>query len=552
MISIKNPILKNIFEFSLFLLLILSCSKIVKKIDENSSPPIIPATANSRPISIIFSHNISGETHPCGCRNFPLGGLPQVAGLFAKIQNERDLFYVDTGDTFFPSPNIPKTMESSLSFAASNLGLGLEQLGLKLFVPGDQDFAKGLEYLIKISHERKFSFLISNYIGPKELKYETFKVLNVERSKIFFIGLVDPDIFYGENSKYFSPLIPAFEQAINSIKRQGYDQNNPYHRLIVLSHSGIDTDTKLAQTFPFINWIIGAHTQSFLRYSQEEGQVKIVQTLSKNHYIGDIQIIPHQKKETDTYTLHEIRDELEKNLSPNPMRGFIESHKAQLNILQIEEQIKMGMGDSLIKEMHKTNAKKLTTYNTCIECHRPQGKFWQGTPHSLAYLTLIQKNEANSLNCVVCHSLGLGEAKGFTSPQNMLNTHSKNAKNKTRLPRKYWEELNSIATQFKNESIRKSPSELISSASESWLKLDQKFNLSHNFANVQCMNCHEQSENHPNYEAPKIDRLLRMQKIKNKCISCHTADQSPEWYDIGPKLNNTFEEKFKKMSCPIR
>ena len=40
--------------------------------------------------SIVFSHSLSGETHPCGCRHFPLGGLPQVAGLHSKLKKEKE------------------------------------------------------------------------------------------------------------------------------------------------------------------------------------------------------------------------------------------------------------------------------------------------------------------------------------------------------------------------------------------------------------------------------------------------------------------------------
>ncbi|RPJ72180.1 MAG: hypothetical protein EHM20_14060, partial [Alphaproteobacteria bacterium] len=97
------------------LLLLSSCSFFISKIDESSSSKI---SNNPVKLSLVFSHNISGESHPCGCRNFPLGGLPQVAGLFSKISKDSELLYVDTGDTFFPSSVIPESMKDSLSFAA--------------------------------------------------------------------------------------------------------------------------------------------------------------------------------------------------------------------------------------------------------------------------------------------------------------------------------------------------------------------------------------------------------------------------------------------------
>ena len=85
-------------------LLLSSCSLFISKVDEGEAAKKSEKPAN---LSLVFSHNISGETHPCGCRNFPLGGLPQVAGLFHNLSENSEVFYVDTGDTFFPSSVIP-------------------------------------------------------------------------------------------------------------------------------------------------------------------------------------------------------------------------------------------------------------------------------------------------------------------------------------------------------------------------------------------------------------------------------------------------------------
>jgi len=91
------------------LLLLASCSYFIDKVDKTH----VAKAPVEKKMSLLFSHNISGETHPCGCRNFPLGGLPQVAGLFAKISNDSEILYVDTGDTFFPSSVVPVSVKDS-------------------------------------------------------------------------------------------------------------------------------------------------------------------------------------------------------------------------------------------------------------------------------------------------------------------------------------------------------------------------------------------------------------------------------------------------------
>lgn len=519
------------------LLILTSCSYFISKIDEGD----VKKSAVEKKFSLLFSHNLSGETHPCGCRNFPLGGLPQVAGLFAKIQMDSEILYVDTGDTFFASSVVPSSMKDSLSFAAKNLALGLDQIGLKYFVPGDQDFAMGLEFLQEIANTRKFEFLISNLTDSSILKHRRFAMIERNKTKIFLVGVVDPETFNGEAAKFFAPPALALPLVIDEITKAGYEKGNPYHRLVVLSHSGIDPDEALAKKFPFIDWIIGAHSQSFLRYSKDEGDVKIVQTLSKNHYVGDIKIDLNSKKQTDTYELHEIRDELEKNLSPNPMRAFIDDHKTKMNDLQIKEQARMGMDSAALHKELNGNIVKYKTAGSCLECHKPQGDFWQKTPHSIAYTTLINANEPNNLSCVGCHSLGLSEPKGYATPKTMVTFKHKTAMD-------YWQEVKKIGSGI--ESVRKLPPADIKTTSVKWFALDKKKGVKENFANVQCLNCHTQQDSHPVYNDPKLALAERESQIKNKCLSCHTAEQSPEWYDSGIKVNAKFTESYQKVSCP--
>ena len=518
------------------LLVLASCSYYISKVDQGS----VSKAAVEKKLSLLFSHNISGETHPCGCRNFPLGGLPQVAGLFANISKDSELLYVDTGDTFFPSSVVPVTMKDSLTFAAENLALGLDQVGLKYFVPGDQDFAMGLAFLQGIANTRKFEFLIANLKDPTLLKHKKFAVIERNKSKIFLVGMVDPEVFNGPHANYFETPKAAMPAIIEEVTKAGYQKNNDYHRLVILSHAGIDADEQLAKAYPYVDWIIGAHSQSFLRYSRDEGNVKMVQTLSKNHYIGDIKIDVNSKKQTDSYELHEVRDELEKNLSPNPMRSFIDDHKTKMNDLQIKEQAKMGMSETLAKEVHK-DVVKFKTAGSCIECHKPQTDFWQGTPHSVAFTTLINVNESNNLSCIGCHSLGLGDPRGFTNKKDMVTFKNKS-------PKAYWDEVQKLGSKV--ESVRKLPTAEVKKMSVQWFALDKKHAVKSNYANVQCLNCHTLQDTHPKNVDPVVAKADRTANIKNKCLSCHTPDQSPEWYESGIKVNAKFDESYKKVSCP--
>lgn len=90
----------------------------------------------------------------------------------------------------------------------------------------------------------------------------------------------------------------------------------------------------------------------------------------------------------------------------------------------------------------------------------------------------------------------------------------------------------------------------ISAISKKWMALDSRSGVKNNFANVQCLNCHSQNEEHPfNADAP-VTKEHRMAEMKNKCLSCHTQDQSPEWYNANVP-GKIIDQKIKKVSCPL-
>lgn len=525
---------------TLIALVVASCSFFIEQSEKEKNAMLI----DSPKLHLVFSHNISGETHPCGCRNFPLGGLPQVYGLFEDLKKSGEIFYVDTGDTFFPSSVIPETMHSSLGFGAQNLASGLDMLGLRLLVPGDQDFALGPNFLSEIDQKNNFSIFVSNYTDSyrKEAKITSSNIAEIKRgaSKIYLISLVHPEAVVALQGKVVPPLT-AMKSLLSELKSNGYEEKNPYHRLIVLSHAGIDNDVTLAENFPMIDWIIGSHSQSFLRFSQDVGKTKIVQTLSKNHYIGDITIDLTLKNSDDTYTLHEIRDELKDKATPNPLNHFIDEHKKKMNELQISEQAHMGLSEA------EMNATKFPSANSCIECHKPQGEFWKGTAHSAAYLTLIKAHEENNLSCVQCHSYGMNSPQGFKTSKELFLNEKKEPIEQS----EYRGKLKSYTQSF--NSLRKLNSKEIKKVSTAIHAMDKQFGVKHNFSNVQCLNCHSKPVDHPFAMEENVSASVKKDSMKNKCLSCHTTDQSPEWYQGNNKNLNAqvYQAKLKQVSCPL-
>ena len=213
-----------------------SCSDFIKIIDDE---PYHIINVENDYLGIAFSGNINGETHPCGCRHFPLGGLPHVAGVIHELKQVQELLYVDAGDTFFPSSTLPSSLKDSLTFAAKNLAKGLAQLGLKYFVPGDQDFAAGENFLKEILVESGIQMLVANLKKTQSFPHKTWIKINKGPQVIFITGLVDPIVLPTQFQYLFTPIDVAFKAVVQEMKDNGYDEKSPFHRLVVVSNAGI-------------------------------------------------------------------------------------------------------------------------------------------------------------------------------------------------------------------------------------------------------------------------------------------------------------------------
>lgn len=509
-----------------------SCQKITQVLEGESYEETLDLSTKSEHFSVIFSHNINGETHPCGCRQFPLGGLPQVAGAIAQIERKTPTLLLDSGDTFFPNNSIPKTMENSLKFIANELVDSMNKLGYHFYTPGDQDFAAGIDFLNQLAMKAKFKFVMTNLKDSTKIKSAPWAKVKVGSKSIYILGVTDPETLRAEYRPYFSIPEQAIKKTlvdINKLKNKG-DQ------IILLSHSGMDRDKAFAKQFTDIDWIIGAHTMNFLRYTVDVEKTKIVQVLSRNHYLGHIQF-KYDDFNKFKYDVIEVRDELKDIIPNNPYNEFLVQHKSKLLEIQKKEQMDMLASVS--------DHSRAPTYSSCIECHQKQVDFWQGTAHSIAYATLHKNNEHFNTQCIGCHSLKFQQEGGFATPQAIAQSSDGKVVSND-------DYLNKLAKIFTKVSVvRDMKANQVRKISGEWIELDKKNEVSHNFANVQCLNCHDKSYDHPF----SVDES-KTTDYGAKCIQCHTADQSPSWYHkddkgLADKVNaDVVKQKIKLIACP--
>jgi hypothetical protein len=518
----------------LFVVLLLTgCAQLVKFLDSESE---LKQTASGQThLGLVFSHNIQGELEPCGCRQFPLGGLEQVWSQFEILKKTHPLFYLDTGDLFFPSSNLPQNVHASMELNARKLLQALEGFGLKLFVPGDQDFALGKAWLQKISQEARFTFLLSNLKNKQGWKSQSLMSYQLGERRLHFIGVIDPQLLNSEDASDFIPPEEALSQILPTLPK------SPQDVVILLSHSGYDRDREYAEKFERLDWIIGAHSQSFIQSTRDIGRTKIIQAVSRNHYLGFLELSfsqTAQKTEQDRYQLIEIREDLKDQFPQNPMRAFLFQWRQEKNKLQALEQNKFSSQN--FEDSERKN--HFVTYNNCLDCHSAQADFWGSTAHAHAWVTLENRTAEFDASCIQCHSLGWQEKKGFQKTTERIQAST---------PEKATAYLQAFKIQLPHykKSVRQLSKAERLGLYKKRLKDLRTQEVSHDFGHVQCLNCHVQSDQHP------YDQKVTPVDYSSRCLDCHTVDQSPSWWEqkpgekAKPKMPVVLKH-IKDMSCP--
>lgn len=479
-------------------------------------------------LSIIFTGNINAEIEPCGCRQFPLGGMDNVYGALESERAQSSVIFIDAGDTFYQASFIPDGEEDSSFKKANAVKEGLNLLKLNYKVLGDQDLSGGEKNLEKLINKSHFKILGSNISSSLKIDYVKYDKIDFFNHKIFLFGITNPETIQPQYRKHFQPIEDSISRVIKELEqKEGFDKKNPYHKLILISHSGEKVEQKLAKKFPNLDWILGSHSMNFTQKPVMHGSTSLAQMLSRNHYIGKIEFNKDQEKET--YSVIEINQALAKNVKENPLTTFLKEQKSIIDLAQSKEQ------DSQYEQFYESN--RIPTATTCMDCHDAQGTFWQKTPHSLAYMTLKKSNKNHDLDCLKCHSLGNKNTKGYVNSNQIVLVDK---------PDDYWKEV--FSKSLHKGKVRDLKPETILTHSKAWYYTDLKYNVDYNYANVQCLNCHDQNETHLNQ--PSLGKKLNPEKIKNACLKCHTPDQSTHWYQGQKLIQETFQKAYKKVSCP--
>lgn|GEM_PF-264846 len=220
-------------------------------------------------LQIFQTNSTNGHLFPCRCPSEPKGGLAKQATLIKKMAGGREYLLLESGDIFGLSSD---RADDSLMLAC------YQAMDYQAVAIGDQELAKGGEYLLGLKGKFTVPFLSANLLYQGDPITEAYRVITFGRAKtkIALIGLIsDKTLKYYPREKLegikILPPDSTLRVLIDSLK-------NKVDLFILLSHLGFEEELEIAKKFPELSLIIGGHSQTQLEQPHYGNGVPIVES----------------------------------------------------------------------------------------------------------------------------------------------------------------------------------------------------------------------------------------------------------------------------------
>lgn len=444
-----------------------------------------------KPVLSVFSLGPRlGEIEPCGCPRIQLGGLVRL-GAFLEEQKGLKLV-IDPGNSFFELPALPASRQALAEERAELIANAYALWGVQAFVPGPKDWALGKAALDALLAKSGAKALSANFENAKgELEYPSHLFLDFSGSLLGLTALSSG------LTKRRDPKA-ALSGALKEILRK-----TPLAAAVVTS----EEEVALAKDLGFA-FVVGPTLQtggkSVLRYEWDLG--------SRKENAGvEVDLTPEWVKENRATSLY---------------NAYVQKTKEKAL--------------SAVGKPKKVSGGYVAQAGKCKSCHTKQHDFWESTKHASAYLVLFARNEHFNPECIACHSVGFGEAKGFariTEPVRLVGQKER-AKGEEPFVEKWMKEVFAEDSQTALDS-RRDPAR--------YQKLKQRYHakvrewqsegkLESLHMGVQCENCHGNRSGHP---GPVFKRVG---KVKEKtCTECHHPPHDESF---------NFKARLPQVACP--
>lgn len=256
-------------------------------------------------ITVVYTHNTNGVLENCHCPVRSYGALEKRAALIDSIRyTNPNILLLDTGDIL----DIQKS-----TLLHQYIVMAYDYMKYDFWTPGDQDFVEGTSFFLNKFMSLSAQMVASNIRYKGTTIGQTFAIKKIGNIRVGITGAIREDLHKFLDSPVDEDFI--FEDQLSTLSQVVHELSGKSDYLILLSHSGIDRDRKIAERYPEIDLIIGGHSQTVLSQPEKIGKTYITQVGESGYRTGIFKIIFQNKKILATESTAIL---LKKGMADNP------------------------------------------------------------------------------------------------------------------------------------------------------------------------------------------------------------------------------------------
>ena len=234
-------------------------------------------------LHILYTANNNGVLLNCHCPKEPWGGLEKRQTLIRTWAQDHPAYLLfDSGDF--------------LSFKGDERKDGrvikaMELMGYNAVNIGDQEFSNGVAFFRESIQNSQLPLVSSNFKNQDQVLMNHI-VIPYQGLEIGVMGVLDPRSYsyYSDNkdpTEDFMLMEPA--RALERVY-QHTEALQQVDVLIVLSNVGLEADRLLAEACPFIDVILGGHSQDLLAQPVYHSGALILQPGKNGQFVGHLSL----------------------------------------------------------------------------------------------------------------------------------------------------------------------------------------------------------------------------------------------------------------------
>ena len=425
-----------------------------------------PESPGPKGRGIFFLGGLKGYLEPCGCTaDVLLGGAERLAGFKGASHNLYSAtLMVDAGDTFFKHRQLEEHVVAQERAKAKVIAELHQALQTAIMVPGERDFALGVDFYRERIRRLRAEVLGANVrLGDKKLKGATIR--EVRDWSVGFVGAVQKSLFDEIEGVEVERADGAIAAQVDKLASKNVEA------VVLVWHGELNRAKELLEANPGVDFVVIGHGPRETDQVDRVNNGYTLEAYDQGRYMGVLKLFGRDHRRPFANARQGSKSEIEKvnrqieHVAENveklkkksgeeaPILGRLEERLAKLKArrekiagaeVEIDESrrsflyrsVPMRPGypiDQKIKKKRTAYNKRLeelnrkierevppvpegeATYigtNQCAGCHSAAHEFWKGTHHADALATLQNREKAFDQNCIGCHVVGYDKPGG--------------------------------------------------------------------------------------------------------------------------------------------